>query len=89
MPVVRIPTPLRAHAGGKDALEAPGATVGEVLNNLAVAHPDLGRRILEDGEVRGFVNVYLNDEDIRFLDELATAVALNDEISIIPAIAGG
>jgi sulfur-carrier protein len=89
MPLVRIPTPLRTHAGGKDAVEAPGATVGEVLHNLAEAHPELGKRILENGEVRGFVNVYLNDEDIRFLDELATKIGDKDEISIIPAIAGG
>ena len=89
MPVVRIPTPLRPHCGGKDSVEAPGATIGEVLNNLAATHPELGQRILENGDVRRFVNVYLNNEDIRFLDELATAVADRDEVSIIPAIAGG
>jgi molybdopterin synthase sulfur carrier subunit len=89
MPVVRIPTPLRSHAGGKDTLEAPGATVGEVLKNLAAQHPELGQRILENGDMRRFVNVYLNNEDIRFLDELETAVADKDELSIIPAIAGG
>ncbi|MBX6316088.1 MAG: MoaD/ThiS family protein [Isosphaeraceae bacterium] len=89
MPVVLIPTPLRPHAGGKDRLEAQGATVGEVLANLGQSYPDLKDRILENGEVRRFVNVYVNNEDIRYMDDLATAVAERDEISIIPAIAGG
>lgn len=89
MPMVRIPTPLRPHAGGKDAVEAAGATVGEVLAALTAAHPELKDRILDGDEVRRFVNVYVNNEDIRYLDELATPVADRDEISIIPAIAGG
>jgi sulfur-carrier protein len=89
MPLVRIPTPLRPHAGGKDTVEASGSTVGEVLQNLAVSHPELAQRIMDAGEVRRFVNVYVNNEDIRFLDELGTPVSDKDEISIIPAIAGG
>lgn len=89
MPVVRIPTPLRPHAGGRDSLEATGSTVGEVLENVCTANPELRDRILDGGEVRRFVNVYVNNEDIRYLDELATPVAERDEISIIPAIAGG
>jgi sulfur-carrier protein len=89
MPTVLIPTPLRPHAGGKDRLDASGATVGEVLENLGRSYPDLRDRILEGGEVRRFVNVYVNNEDIRYLDDLATPVAERDEVSIIPAIAGG
>ena len=89
MPVVRIPTPLRPHAGGKDTLEAQGSTVGEVFESLGRTHPELRDRILEGGEVRRFVNVYVNNEDIRYMDDLATPVPERDEISIIPAIAGG
>jgi molybdopterin converting factor small subunit len=89
MPVVRIPTPLRPHAGGRDSLEATGSTVGEVLQDLCQAHPDLRDRLFDGAEVRRFVNVYVNNEDIRYLDELDTIVAEKDEVSIIPAIAGG
>ncbi|MDB5352213.1 MAG: cysO [Planctomycetota bacterium] len=89
MPVVRIPTPLRPYSGGKDSVEASGSTVGEVLTSLTTALPDLKDRILDAGEVRRFVNIYVNNEDIRYLDDLATPVADRDEVSIIPAIAGG
>ncbi len=89
MPIIRIPTPLRVHAGGLDHVSAAGATVGEVLQSLVSAHPELKERLFEGEEVRRFVNVYVNNEDIRYLDELQTPVAENDEISIIPAIAGG
>jgi molybdopterin converting factor small subunit len=89
MPVVRIPTPLRPHAGGRDSLDAQGSTVREVLTNVCQAHPELRDRIFDGDDVRRFVNVYVNNEDIRYLDELATPVAERDEISIIPAIAGG
>jgi molybdopterin converting factor small subunit len=89
MPTVKIPTPLRPHAGGLDTIGAQGGTVGEVLESVFGAHPDLRDRILEGGEVRRFVNVFVNNEDIRYLDDLATPVAEHDEISIIPAIAGG
>jgi molybdopterin converting factor small subunit len=89
MAVVRIPTPLRPHAGGQDRIEAAGATVGEVLANLATTYPALRERLFDGEELRRFVNVYLNNEDIRYLDELATAVGEKDEVSIIPAVAGG
>ena len=89
MPTVTIPTPLRPHAGGNDRVDVAGSTVGEVLNALAQQYPDLRDRILDGDEVRRFVNVYVNNEDIRYMDDLATAVAERDEISIIPAIAGG
>jgi molybdopterin synthase sulfur carrier subunit len=89
MPTVRIPTPLRPHAGGLDRVEAAGATVGAILENLAAAHPGLRDRLFDGGELRRFVNVYVNNEDIRYLEDLATPVAESDEVSIIPAVAGG
>lgn len=89
MPVVRIPTPLRPHAGGLDRIEAEGATVGEVLNGVSAQHPALRERLFDGDELRRFVNVYVNNEDIRYLDDLATPVKAGDEVSIIPAVAGG
>ncbi len=89
MPLVRIPTPLRPHAGGNDSANAAGATVGEVLNSLTSDHPDLRSRLFDGEDLRRFVNVYVNNEDIRFLDDLDTPVAPTDEVSIIPAVAGG
>ncbi len=89
MAVVRIPTPLRPHAGGHDSVEAQGATVGAVLGHVGTQYPALRERIFDGEELRRFVNIYVNNEDIRYLDELATAVVENDEVSIIPAVAGG
>ena len=89
MPQVRIPTPLRPHTGGYDVINAQGTTVGEVLGHLGEQYPALRERIFEGDELRRFVNVYVNNEDIRYLDDLATAVADKDEVSIIPAVAGG
>jgi len=89
MAVVRIPTPLRPHTGGLDSVETPGATVAAVLGQLGERYPELRSRIFEGSELRRFVNVYVNNEDIRYLDDLNTAVADNDEVSIIPAVAGG
>ena len=90
MPSVRIPTPLRKLTNELEVVETTGANVGEILDNLDKAFPGLKDRICdEQGNVRRFVNVFLNDEDIRFLDEKATAVGEKDELSIVPAIAGG
>jgi molybdopterin converting factor small subunit len=89
MPVVRIPTPLRPHTGGQDSVEASGATVGEVLGHVGTQYPALRERIFDGEELRRFVNVYVNNEDIRYLDDLNTLVADRDEVSIIPAVAGG
>ena len=89
MPVVRIPTPLRPHAGGQDSVEATGSTVGEVLGQVFEQHPGLKERIFDGAELRRFVNVYVNNEDIRYLDDLDTKVEAKDEVSIIPAVAGG
>ena len=90
MASVRIPTPLRKLTNDLEVVSAAGANVGELLDNLDKAFPGLRERICdEQGNVRRFVNIFLNDEDIRFLDDKATAVKDSDEISIVPAIAGG
>ena len=89
MPIVRIPTPLRPHTGGNDSIEAQGATVGALLADVGRQFPGLQERIFEGGELRRFVNVYVNNEDIRYLEDLDTVVADKDEVSIIPAVAGG
>ena len=89
MAVVRIPTPLRSHVAGQDRALAAGATVGEVLANLATAYPALRDRLFDGDELRRFVNVYVNDEDIRYLKKDATPVAACDTVSIVPSIAGG
>jgi len=90
MPKVHIPTPLRQYAGKQPAIEVQGANVGEVLSGLVSQHPDLRRHLYTDeGKLRAFVNVYLNDEDVRYLQKEATAVADGDNISIFPSIAGG
>ena len=87
---IRIPTPLRKLTADQEVVQADGGTIGEILASLDTTYPGLKERICdEQGNVRRFVNVYLNDEDIRFLDEKATAVKDGDEISIVPAIAGG
>lgn len=87
---IRIPTPLRKLTQDQELVEAAGSTIGEILQSLDQQFPGLGERIFdEQGKVRRFVNVFLNDEDIRFLDNLSTPVQEHDEISIVPAIAGG
>lgn len=86
---VRIPTPLRTLTGGQDEVKAPGGTVGEVIENLEKAHPGVRDRLLDEKGVRRFVNIYVGDEDIRFLDGLKTPLKAGDQISIVPAIAGG
>jgi molybdopterin synthase sulfur carrier subunit len=88
--IVRIPTPLRNLTKGKDEVQADGKTVGEVLNELEKNYKGLKERIFdESGNLRRFVNIYVNDEDIRFLNNLNTGIKDGDRISIIPAIAGG
>jgi molybdopterin converting factor small subunit len=90
MAKVLIPTPLRQYVEKKDSVEAAGANVGEVLAGLTTAHPDLRKQIFTDeGKLRSFVNVYLNDEDIRYLNKDKTAVKDGDTLSIVPSIAGG
>ncbi|MEO6435492.1 MAG: MoaD/ThiS family protein [Tepidisphaeraceae bacterium] len=91
MPVkVRIPSPLRSYTNGADIVEATGASVGEVLGQLKEKASGIETRLFKGpGQLNRFVNVYLNDEDIRFLKNLDTPVKEGDEISIVPAIAGG
>lgn len=91
MPVkVRIPSPLRSYTNGADVIEAAGGSVGEVLGQLKDKASGIETRLFKaPGQLNRFVNVYLNDEDIRFLSNLETPVKDGDEISIVPAIAGG
>jgi molybdopterin synthase sulfur carrier subunit len=87
---VRIPTPLRKFTGGQEAVPADGGSIGEIIDDLEQKHPGLKDRICEaDGRVRRFVNLYVNGDDIRFLDNLGSPVKDGDEVSIVPAIAGG
>lgn len=87
---VRIPTPLRKITNGSDEVIAEGRNVTELLSDLEAKFPGLKERICEpDGKLRRFVNLYLNDEDIRFIKNMETELKDNDELSIIPAIAGG
>jgi molybdopterin converting factor small subunit len=86
---VRIPTPLRTLTGGADEVKAHGATVGAVVADLEVKYPGMRDRLLDEKGVRRFVNIYVGDEDIRFLDGLATKLKDGEQISIVPAIAGG
>src|SRR5665213_2760189 len=90
MAKILIPTPLRQFAEKHDHVEFPGATVGEVLGALTAKYPDLKKHLYNDeGKLRSFVNVYLNDEDIRYMNKEATPAGAADTLSIVPSIAGG
>ena len=89
MATVRIPTPLRTLTSGKDEVEASGATVAELVSNLETQYPGIRDRLLDEKGVRRFINIFVGDEDIRFLDGLKTELKGNEQISIVPAIAGG
>ena len=87
---VRIPTPLRKLTGGADEVSIEASNVGELIESLESAHAGLKERLCDDaGEIRRFVNVYVNDEDVRFMGGRDTALKDGDEVSIVPAIAGG
>ncbi|MGB5756786.1 MAG: ubiquitin-like small modifier protein 1 [Acidimicrobiales bacterium] len=87
---VRLPTVLRTAAEGQSQVSVDGDAVGQVVDQLIASYPGLGDNLIgEDGQVRKFVNIYLNDEDIRFLEKLETPVADGDELAILPAVAGG
>ncbi|HEV3117515.1 MAG TPA: ubiquitin-like small modifier protein 1 [Gemmataceae bacterium] len=86
---IHIPTPMRQHTDGQAVVEVSGATVQGALDALGQKFPAIVQRIFENGQVRRFVNIYLNDEDVRYLENLKTAVKDGDEVSIIPAVAGG
>jgi MoaD family protein len=90
MSKIHIPTPLRQYVGKQSTVEVKGTTVGEAMNDLLAQHPDLKRHLYaDDGKLRAFVNLYVNDEDIRYLQKEATALNDGDNISIVPSIAGG
>jgi len=86
---VRIPTPLQRMTGGKEEVEARSGTVIELIHDLDEKYPGIGERISEKGKIRRFVNIYINEEDIRFLKGEETVAKDGDEVSIVPAIAGG
>ncbi len=90
MPQIQIPSPLRQYAGKQASVNVPAKTVGEALVSLVSQHPELKRHLYnDDGKLRAFVNVYVNDEDMRYLQKEATALKDGDTISIVPSIAGG
>ncbi|MGE5288487.1 MAG: MoaD/ThiS family protein [Micromonosporaceae bacterium] len=86
---VRIPTILRNYTGGAKAVEGKGSTIGELLADLDSRHPGLSERIADESGLRRFVNVYLNDEDVRFLGGLETPLKDGDTVTVLPAVAGG
>lgn len=87
---IRIPTVLRPHVGGAASVQAAGGTIAEVFDSLTSEHPSLRSHLLnEDGSLHKFVNVYRNDDDIRYLEQLGTGVSDGDVVSILPAVAGG
>jgi sulfur-carrier protein len=87
--IVRIPAALRTLTGGADEVNAAGATVGDVLDDLDKRHPGLKERLIDEKGVRRFINIYVGEEDVRFTGGLGTSLKAGDQISIIPAIAGG
>ena len=90
MPVeVRIPTVLRPYTGGEKAVDARGSSLSALIDDLEVNHPGLKDRLIENGDLRRFVNVYVNDEDVRFTGGLKTGVKDGDVVVVLPAVAGG
>ena len=86
---VRIPTILRTYTGGEKAVSAEGASLSALIDDLETNHPGIKERLIEGGDLRRFVNVYVNDEDVRFTGALDTAVKDGDSVTILPAVAGG
>ena len=89
MASIRIPTPLRAYTDGVASIDVSGGTVAEALNNLVDQHPDIKPHLFNDDELRSFVNIFIDDEDIRFMQGLDTEIDSDDKLRIIPSIAGG
>ncbi len=90
MATVRIPQPLRNLTGDKSTVDADGDTLSALIANLEATYPGIRERLLDDsGELRRFVNIYVNGDDVRFMDGLNTAIKAGDEVSIVPAVAGG
>lgn len=86
---VRIPTILRTYTGGAKAVDGNGSTLVEVIQDVEAGHPGIKDRLIEGADLRRFINVYVNDEDVRFLDGLDTAVVDGDVVVVLPAVAGG
>ena len=86
---VSIPTILRTHTGGEKRVSATGATLGAVISDLEANYSGISDRLMDDGKLNRFVNIYVNDEDVRYLEGLDTTVSEGDVISILPAVAGG
>jgi molybdopterin synthase sulfur carrier subunit len=86
---VRIPTILRPYTSGEKLVTAQGITLAEVINDLEINYPGIGERLLDENGLRRFINIYVNDEDVRFLDGLQSEISDNDSITILPAVAGG
>jgi molybdopterin converting factor small subunit len=89
MPSIKIPTPLRAYTNGEAQISVEGSTVGAVLSGLVEQYPDLKPHLFNGDELRNFVNVFVGDEDVRFLEGMETEVESSDSLRIIPSIAGG
>ena len=90
MPTIKVPPVLRAQTGGESEVSVDGSTVGEALRNLATAHPGTSEQLFSpEGDLNRYVNVYLNDEDVRVLDGLDTSASESDTVVILPAMAGG
>ena len=86
---IRIPTILRPYTGGEKSVQASGTTLAELVADLDRRFPGMGERLLEDGKLRRFINVYLNDEDVRFIGSLDALISSGDNLTILPAVAGG
>jgi molybdopterin synthase sulfur carrier subunit len=86
---VRIPTILRTYTGGEKAVTAQGETLAGVIEDLESNHPGIGERLLDNGDLRRFVNVYVNDEDVRFIGGLEAELSDGDQVVVLPAVAGG
>ena len=86
---VRIPTILRTYTGGEKAVDASGDTLAALIDDLESNHPGIKERLIDSGDLRRFVNVYVNDEDVRFTGGLETSVADGDQVVVLPAVAGG
>ncbi|WP_370291594.1 MoaD/ThiS family protein [Nocardioides sp.] len=86
---VRIPTILRTYTGGEKAVSADGASLSELIDSLEAGHPGIKDRLVENGDLRRFVNIYINDEDVRFIGSLEAELSDGDQVVILPAVAGG
>lgn len=89
MSTIRIPTPLRTYTGGQEHVSVNGCTVSEALDDLTRQHPDLREHLFSNGKLRSFVNIFLDEEDIRYIDGMKTQLEKDDKLLIVPSIAGG